>query len=505
MERAGRLFRVGAISLVFAGVGTAPPASAAVAGPEVPHRLGPGAWCWFGDPRAVHSGGRTFVGWVDPRAQVTVASYGPEGVRKGVIATNTRVDDHDAPSLLVLPDGRLMVFHSHHDDSPMRFRVSARPLDVSSWGPARTVPTNTPGPMGFTYPNPIWLQSESRIYLFWRGGNWNPAMATMRLGARWTRARTVIRVSGQRPYVKYASNGRDTIFMAFTRSHPREGKTGIYFAKYARGRFRRASGRTIAKVGALPFRPRDADTVYNARGRRRPNAWVHDVAVSRRGRPVVAYATFPSARRHLYWYAVWTGRRWVNRRITVAGRSITHVPRERFYSGGISLDHGDPARVYLSRQRGTLHRVEAWRTPDGGRSWAHRDLNPGSRTGNFRPFAPRGLAPAHSEVLWMRGRYDRYQHFGTSVVTRMPSELPRPPHAAFSATATRGAAPLPVRFRGEGDPGLVGASWDFGDGTHADGLDAAHVYERPGRYVARLTVTGASGARLEVMREIDVR
>ena len=37
-----------------------------------------GAWCWFGDPRAVYHVGahrRTYLGWVDGAGSVQVASY----------------------------------------------------------------------------------------------------------------------------------------------------------------------------------------------------------------------------------------------------------------------------------------------------------------------------------------------------------------------------------------------------------------------------------------------
>ena len=63
-------------------------------------------------------------------------------------------DDHANPSLQVRPDGRLVVYYSAHVGPAMSYRVSTQPEDVTAWGPPQTIPTNTPGLRGYTYPNP---------------------------------------------------------------------------------------------------------------------------------------------------------------------------------------------------------------------------------------------------------------------------------------------------------------------------------------------------------------
>jgi len=161
-----------------------------LAGLLVPHEAGAaplrqrelassGGWCWFGDPRGVYHEGlhrRTFVGWVSGRGDIQVASYDHDsGVRAiATLAARFQVDDHAAPSLLVLPDGHLLVFWSAHAGKAMFYRRSSQPEEVSAWGPERTIPTNTAGTWGYTYPNPVQLSAEGgRIWLLWRGGNFN--------------------------------------------------------------------------------------------------------------------------------------------------------------------------------------------------------------------------------------------------------------------------------------------------------------------------------------------
>ncbi len=73
-----------------------------------------------------------------------------------------------------------------------------------------------------------------------------------------------------------------------------------------------------------------------------------------------------------------------------------------FTSGGATLDHEDPRIVYLSRRTGDFHQVEAWFTPDDGRTWRSKRLTNEPAHYCIRPVTPRGLAGANL-VLFSRG------------------------------------------------------------------------------------------------------
>lgn len=72
-----------------------------------------------------------------------------------------------------------------------------------------------------------------------------------------------------------------------------------------------------------------------------------------------------------------------------------------------------------------------------------------------------------------------------------------PPAAGFSATPTRGPAPLSVEFR---DASTAGASsittrqWSFGDAAFSGETNPVHVYTTPGRYPVSLTVQSDIGS-----------
>jgi len=87
-----------------------------------------------------------------------------------------------------------------------------------------------------------------------------------------------------------------------------------------------------------------------------------------------------------------------------------------FTSGGATLDHEDPGIVYLSRRSGAFHQVEAWFTPDNGRTWRSRAITADASHYSIRPVTPRGLGGANL-VLFSRG--DRSTTGFTHFLTRI--------------------------------------------------------------------------------------
>ncbi|WP_028059869.1 BNR-4 repeat-containing protein [Candidatus Solirubrobacter pratensis] len=370
--------------------------------------LGSGAWCWFAEPRAIVAGDVLHVGWVDGAGDIRVATVSDAGsvVTTATLHAGLGVDDHNNPALLLRADGRVQAFYSAHGGPQMYSRLSS---DGIEWDVEQRVGVNTPGSRGYTYPNPVQLAGEDgRIHLFWRGGDWNPAFSTSVDGLSWAPAATLVRVPGQRPYVKIASDGGETIHVAFTDGHPRETATSLYYARYTGGAWYRAGGR---RIPGPPFSPADADLIWDVT-RRRDHAWVHDVAFDGSGRPRVVYAVFRSATDHRYRHACWTGSAWADRQLTPAGGFFDDDGAEQQYSGGIVFDHADPAVVYLSRRVGEQWEIERWHTGDAGATWQRTAITSGSGEKNVRPVVARGGGP-----LWMRGGYVNYRRYRTAIVS----------------------------------------------------------------------------------------
>jgi hypothetical protein len=456
---------------------------------EIAEFIGDAGWSWFQDPRAVFHHGvhrQTFVGWVDLAKNIRLASYNHDTRQQVIVnlATDFSSDDHDVPAIEIEPDGRIIAFWSGHAGPTMFYRRTTEPEDLRTWGPLRTVPVNTPGTTGYTYPNPIRLPAEGdKLWLFWRGGNFNPTFSTTTDRVRWAPARNLILVPRQRPYVKYVGNGSDSIHFAFTEAHPRSLTTSIYYAVYRDGAIWRADGARIEGLADLPITPAQADKVWDgpARGAK---AWTWDIALDPDERPVITFASFPSDTDHRYHYARWDGVRWLVSEVTAAGGSMNLDPAEPNYSGGITIDQADPRRVYVSRQVGGRFELDERVTADGGETWAMTPLTTGSTTGHYRPVPTRGRAAGTDlDVFWMHGRYPSYVAYRTALLTHRSQTLT----SVFDPTcaAVRGSlhhihvfarsATGSILQRTQHGPGQWGAWSDLGPGPgrHPLGRPAA--------------------------------
>jgi hypothetical protein len=369
--------------------------------------LGAGAWSYFGDPRAISHDGHTFTGWISTVGHVWVARLTKGGqLSKRLIFRGLGRDDHNNPSLVFLPDGRIAAFFSPHSGrflppegipSIMRYRISERPHSIDSWGPVHTVPTNAAGELGYTYPNPI--QQRGKLWLFWRGGDWNPTFSYTENKIDWVPARELVRsAEGQRPYAKYVGDGTTSIHGIFSNGHVHDFTNSLFYFRYENNALFDGDGAKIANLSSVPIRLQSLDPVYkySSSGGR---AWPHDIALTSAGRPRIVYTRRlgGGSGDDTFWYAYHNGERWISRKIVEAGAG-----RQSFTSGGATLDHEDPRFVYLSRTIGKWNQVEQWFTPDEGRTWETKRLTDDTDHYSIRPVTPRGLRGAN-RILFSRG------------------------------------------------------------------------------------------------------
>jgi hypothetical protein len=393
-----------------------------------------GAWSYFGDPRAIAQGSRVFTGCVSTTRGIVVHQY---DLNTGEmfhqhLHRNNELDDHDNPSLAIWRR-RIYAFYSPHSGrvfpldrhSVMRYRASRQPYDLhAGFGPERRVPTNTPGGLGYTYPNPV--PTPGKLWLFWRGGNWYPTFSYTRDGVHWAKARTLVRgPHRQRPYAKYVGASDGSIHITLSEAHPQSYTTSLYYVRYRAGAFYRADGRRVARMRDLPLRIGQLDRVYRFRpatGR----AWPHDVAVEPGRRPRVVYTARVGGPGGVdtFYLARWDGSAWRRFPIVSAGRGT-----RTFHSGGITFDHARPSRVVLSRSTGDWFDVELWRTPDGGPTWmAPIAVTSGSDAHNFRPIIPRGLKGPRLVIVYVHGTASSFRNFQTVIrmdVAAEPGDQPR--------------------------------------------------------------------------------
>jgi hypothetical protein len=391
-----------------------------------------GAWTWFNDERAVLSGNILFAGYVRRDGQICVTAYDIarcQGIESELSSWKKR-DDHNNPALLLRRDGRLMAFYSTHGFKPFwNYRVTeASPSRLPlAWGPEQAVDLGAfKLNRGVTYNNVFELSAEpGHIYNFMRGIQWNP---TLNLsdddGQTWRPPVHLIRWP-DRPYVRYASNGRDRIDLAFTEGSPATASNSIYHVYLQGGVLHRTDGSPVAKLGeSTPIEPRQATEVFRF-GSVYPgaNTWIWDIALDRRDAPVIVHLVRISSQDHRYFYATYDRKlgTWTSREAVKGGGCLT-PPKEPSYSGGIALDPRSPSHIYVSTPldprngHQTEHReIYTGTTRDAGRTWKWRSLTENSASDNLRPYVVRNKKGKHC-VLWFRGTYRAYTDFQTEIV-----------------------------------------------------------------------------------------
>lgn len=404
-----------------------------------------GGWCWFQDERAVVHEGKLVVGSVssghrDPsrKGDVTAWVYDRTagGVHRVELHDRLWLDDHNAPAFLVLPDGRVLaVWAKHGLEGRFYYRIS-EPGDPTRWGSVFSFEPGTGSRL--TYQNLVQLSAEKgRIYNFFRGlyGKSKPSYAFSDDGGRtWQTGGIVLSSPAQRPYVRYVSDGRDTIHLLYTEGHPRDFDNSIYHVVYRRGRLHASDGSPRAPLNEGLSHPEQGTRVFQ--GGPQHVAWPVDVELDAEGRPCAVYsvqrdsAGLPPGRGGhdcRYRYARWDGGRWIDVPLAYAGTRL--YPGEDDYTGLAAIDPDDVRVVYISTNAdpatgtplrsasdGRRH-YEIFRgtTGDGGTTWTWTPVTRDSTADNLRPIVPRNDGPG-TLLLWLRGRYTTYVDYQQEVV-----------------------------------------------------------------------------------------
>src|SRR5271157_724482 len=285
-----------------------------------------GAWTWYGNPVAVYHEGtykKTYVGWISNTGVVSVATYDHTA---GTMATHVMgsmaADDHSHPSLLIRPDGRLMVFFSGHDGATMNLYIATHPEDISAFDSLIKV---APG-VTYCYPNPMWLSDEGdsgRIYLFYRSLGLKPCFSySDDWGKTWTPTKNYYTNPDSTPksYANYCCNGKDEIDIVIEKGH-RAGYWPLYYLKYKNGAFWKVNGTKLATMDQLPVINTVLDTVMDPQAAGcHGSAW--DIALDNSGLPVIAYDQFKDANNHVYYYIRWTGTSWFKKQLVNSGADM---------------------------------------------------------------------------------------------------------------------------------------------------------------------------------------
>ena len=432
-----------------------------------------GGWCWFESPRAIQHSHWLLVGSVSSghtlptrhgSVELLVHNTSTRATAAVTLHANFELDDHDCPALHYRASDRcfLAAWAKHGTESTRYYRLS-QPDDPLHWQPLLTY---TPSPSTqLTYSNLFYLQAERLLYDFYRGlhGSFKPSYSTSADdGSTWQTGSVVINVPSQfkhRPYVRYASNGVDTVHLLYSEAHPRDFDNSLYHVYYRAGQLHRSDGTPIAALADGLASPDLGTRVYQ--GDSQHVAWpvdcvladgrltvVYSVQYGRAGLPVgeggddirYRYATLDSH-----------SNTWQDGHLAYAGCRL--YSGEDDYSGLVAIEPTDPHLVFISTNshpltgEALLSKAESKRhwelwagrlrqraLADGseeGSEWEWQQLTVDSESDNLRPIRPTRVggesaasADNGSEVLlWLRGEYRTWIDYTQEIVMTTVSRL----------------------------------------------------------------------------------
>ena len=427
-------------------------------------RLKPnGGWCWYQGPRAVVlRDGRVVFTTVSgdryaglDKGDLWATAWQPETNELTHFELHDKLegDDHDVAGLLELDDGRLLaVYGKHGSDQLQRWRSTTRPGDIGAWSEEQTFDTGA----RYTYSNVFRLASENgRLYNFSRSRGYNPNCTiseddgrTWRYGWRllsWTRADLdgdprFTGIDGGRPYLRYASDGDDTIHFVSSDDHPRAYDNSIYHGFYRNGKLYDSAGVEVGTPGVdgtSTLKPSSFTELF--RGGEDKVAWTVDLELDEAGRPYTAFSVqvdgaagrgrrgaTGAGQDHRYHYARFDGERWQVHEMAYAGTRL--YPGEDDYTGLVALDPDDPDTVVVSTDAHPAtgaplisgadglrhHELFRGTTADGGATWTWVAITQDSTADNLRPVIPSNPGKRRV-VLWCRGDLRSYGNYRLDV------------------------------------------------------------------------------------------
>ena len=373
----------------------------------VDRELGAGSWSYFGDPRAISHAGDTFTGWISTTGNVWVARYTAE--RQAHQARDLQGPRARRPQQ---PVARLPPRRAHHglllaalrappaaaraSPSAMRYMVSLNPYSIDGFGKVHTVDTNVPGGLGYTYPNPMQLQDK--LWLFWRGGAWNPTFSYTD-GRHPLGAGPRARLLRPRPAAVHEVRHRRQARRSTASSPTATRRTGRTASTTRATRTRRStpwSGRKLGTLKDVPLHTSKLDHIYNYSDARRARLGPRHRADRRR--PAARRLHAPGQQpRHLL--------------VRLPQRHEVDQPQDR-------RGRGRPPVLPLGRRdarpRGPARRLPVAhdRPLEPGRAvvhaglGAHLDAPPADQRPHgyaIRPVTPRGLGQAANRILYVWG------------------------------------------------------------------------------------------------------
>jgi BNR repeat-containing family member/Dockerin type I domain/PEP-CTERM motif len=458
-----------------------------------------GGWSWFSDPRSVIDNDQLIIGSIAGvtgngstagDVDVTTYDFGNQALHETDLNPAFDQDDHADPSFAALPNGKVLVtYQTHGGDNNVHWRIGTFSGSTVSWGTDEVSTVNvTSDGNGNTYANPFYLSTPNEVVSFSRAigydpnysvfNNLNNATPTFTYGGHWMYWKNpnneALTGGNGRPYVKYASNGTNTVWFATTEDSPQNYLNSLYvgymqFAANGSANVYTSTGTLLGglsngtapttggsnppstgntgpiasgSAGNFSYLPTEFTQIAKANGIANGFnlsstssfgagyvGWASSMQLDSSGNPYIGFVVVRNLNGAYgndleYDYAHFVSGSWQVSRVGYAGLPLYNSQNQ--YAGLMAVDPLNPNKIYLSADvnpatdatlmgpDGHQHwQIFEGTTSNGGNTWSFTQLT-NTSSDNVRPQVVTGSG--EEALLWMQGTYTAYTSFNTQVV-----------------------------------------------------------------------------------------
>lgn len=388
-------------------------------------------WCWWTRPRATRLGNTIYFGAIDSSGGIVAATLDIETrtVTKHRLA-QFEADDHNNPALLAVEGRPLVCFYSRHDAAEgLRYRISARPGDISAWGDERILTFG-----GSTTYAQVHMVGDA-LHLLTRVDETRWGWRTSSDWAEtWSAPRDLLAFdTDQQVYMATALLADGETMRLAASGHPKEYEKKPLHDVWAALVDLRTGAVSAPTSGAalgnlfsgdrMPLNYTALELVAQTPGDRTANLF--DVSSG----PVfeIAYTSKIkddlSTRDGQYHVASLRNGRWVAETLVPTGRKFGYIDAG-FYVGGMAFpERAASGQVYLTREEAGLWHLDRWTR--GASGWTGADLVAPGPTRLARPWVVNPPTPAVGVVALALERYPDDDYMDTlSYLLGAPLEPP---------------------------------------------------------------------------------
>lgn len=344
-----------------------------------------GIFEWFNKPASVYFSGtysRTYITFIDDVGKVKIKYC--DHVSKTLSSEVQLHDfgscnDHCSPTLLILPDGKLLVFYSDHV-GPLYCRRSTNTEDINTWDSEVTIESDDA-----SYPQPRRM-ANGDIWVFYRYPDTYPREEVYRIssnnGSSWG-DRTVIVDGDDEAENIYAftyldSGGRLHLAFSIYNNTDVKYKHIRYAFRDTDGTWKHANGSSIT----TPLSNSNSDNVYDSL----PNdCWCWDVVADDNGNAKILFMDEVQNSAHIAKFANFSSNTWSVYNITTSGPG-PFAPYSNYYSAGGVLDQDNVYKSYIAKKTNGITEIQEWTSANFGETWSNSlNITEESSYGQARP------------------------------------------------------------------------------------------------------------------------